>query len=180
MAVTDQAAAFPYNQVRIVDRHITKCGVIQVPRAGSDGEYPAFIKVHAKYQYRIVDFAISERGAEPEAPAPDPQTGEVLKYANVILEGSKLELNNRTHIVTKRGRYVFLKQDVITVADGYLAYPQEPYDDTKPVQSNAESWISTLIGSDTSGSSSQSTAENGSTMEDGNKVPSSMENIKVP
>lgn len=94
---TKQHQESPYvGQVRITDRHITRHGVIQVPKAGADGTEPALVKVHAKYQYRVVDFCICERGSEPLAPKAVAQTGEVLKYENVILECAAINLGGKT------------------------------------------------------------------------------------
>lgn len=92
MGTTVQHQASPYRMSRITDRHVTRHGVIQVPVAGPDSTVPpcALIKVHAAYQYRVVDFFIREQGSEPFAPAATAQSGEVLKYENTFLEVAEI------------------------------------------------------------------------------------------
>jgi hypothetical protein len=91
-ATTPQHNQSPYLKSRITDRHITRYGIIQVPSSGPDSTNPpcALIKVHAAYQYRVVDFYIVESGSQPIAPAAFAQPGEVLKYENTIIEQSRL------------------------------------------------------------------------------------------
>lgn len=196
---TKQHQSHPYTVNRITDRHITRHGVIQVPKAGADGTEPSLIKVHAEYQYRVVDFVIQEMGDEPLAPKAEAQEGEVLKYSNVILESAQInmgapgsglslpsdgsgfsggganaagaaaalttedkpDLVKLGHIYTKRGRYIFVRKTPITQDSGKLKYPQAPSDSEKPQKSLPDSWVSTLLGSDTEGGNNSSGSVDG-------------------
>jgi hypothetical protein len=190
MPLTTQAQSFPYEVCQITDRHITRHGVIQVPNSGADGSPPALIKVHAAYQYRIVEFFIRCVGAPPAIPADTPQTGEVIKISNFALESAQIQVGQNTptsvnpfagsgfsggganaaagaagsnatelYAFTARGRYVFLKTEV--VPQSQLSYPQAAYDTTPPQAIPAASLMTTLLGDDGGSEGSSSVTPGG-------------------
>lgn len=175
--------SFPINQV--LDEHVTRYGVIQVPYAGLDGQPCAIIKLHGAYQYRIVRFVVQGRGAEPPAPSNAPKFGEVLKYEKVRLRESQPQIGDNpgaaspptdppeaegsgyvspqdlidSCIYTVSGIYVFLKAVPVTMASGMWSYPQAPADYNPPQTRSVDKWLATLTGSDAASSQLATQAE---------------------